>query len=171
MNSFFDLTRCNRYFCRCDLIRSVVICSCLGMCSMIVEGEECFNPTSKIAETKSRCKSSGHVNRFDHRPSSFLDFLPLPLPLLPLFFPPPPPTPLLLLLTEAPRFLLERPPPPPPPPELTSDSEEASAGGCCCDETCDILDAMLEVLTIPRDSSPDLCACVVLLCVCVCVLL
>ena len=35
----------------------------------MAEGEECFIPTSKIADTKSRCNESGHVNRFDHRPS------------------------------------------------------------------------------------------------------
>mmetsp|Transcript_4402 Transcript_4402/g.12173 ORF Transcript_4402/g.12173 Transcript_4402/m.12173 type:complete len:226 (-) Transcript_4402:881-1558(-) len=53
-------------------MRSVVICSCLGICSNKVLGEECLRPTSKMAATKSRCKSSGHVNRLDHRPSLFL---------------------------------------------------------------------------------------------------
>jgi len=50
-------------------MRSLVICSCFGMNSSSAEGEECFSPTSKIADTKSRCKSSGQVNRFDQRPS------------------------------------------------------------------------------------------------------
>lgn len=46
----------------------------------MADGDECFKPTSNIADTKSRCKSSGHVNRFDHRPSSFLVFLLRPPP-------------------------------------------------------------------------------------------
>ena len=75
MNSFFDFNRCIRYFCKWLLIRSAVICSCFGMCSKIADGDECFKPTSNIADTKSRCKSSGHVNLLDHLPSdAFLDF-------------------------------------------------------------------------------------------------
>ena len=44
------------------------------MCSKIVEGLECLRPTSNTAETKSRCSSSGQVNRLDQRPSVSLAF-------------------------------------------------------------------------------------------------
>jgi len=44
------------------------------MQSKMVEGDACFSPTSNIADTKSRCKSSGQVNRLDQRPSDFFSF-------------------------------------------------------------------------------------------------